>query len=147
MKQSTKKQAKKKKLTILWSDTKSELSQKNSILFNNHVPISGKCKNDDETINNDLEGHVIYLFVVSKNNKLNSQITKKIVSNFGAFALPKEVYYISELPKTRSGKILRRLLRTILINPNSKNYGDLSTMLNSKVIQEIKKKIIYNVKN
>ena len=96
------------------------------------------------SISNDLEGHVIYLFVVSNNNKLNSQITKKIVSNFGAFALPKEVYYISELPKTRSGKILRRLLRTILINPNSKNYGDLSTMLNSKIIYEIKDKINNN---
>lgn len=96
------------------------------------------------SISNDLEGHVIYLFVVSNNNNLNSQITKKIVSNFGAFALPKEVYYISELPKTRSGKILRRLLRTILINPNSKNYGDLSTMLNSKIIYEIKDKINNN---
>lgn len=55
MKQSIKKQVKKKKLTILWSDTKSQLSQKYSILFNNHVPISGKCKNNNETINNDLE--------------------------------------------------------------------------------------------
>ena len=99
------------------------------------------------SILNDLEGHVIYLFVVSRNNKLNNDISKKIVSNFGSFALPKEIYYINELPKTRSGKILRRLLRSILIDPYSKKYGDLSTMLNSKVIQEIKKKIIYNVKN
>ena len=58
-----------------------------------------------------------------------------------------EIYYISELPKTRSGKILRRLLRSILINPYSKNHGDLSTMLNSKVIYEIKEKILHNVKN
>ncbi len=99
------------------------------------------------SILNDLEGHVIYLFIVSKNNKLNNEISKKIVSNFGSFALPKEIYYINELPKTRSGKILRRLLRSILIDPYSKKHGDLSTMLNSKVIQEIKKKIIYNVKN
>ena len=99
------------------------------------------------SIVNDLEGHVIYLFVVSKNNKLNNEISKKIVSNFGAFALPKEIYYISELPKTRSGKILRRLLRSILISPYSMNYGDLSTMLNSKVIHEIKDKIVNNVKN
>ena len=93
---------------------------------------------------NDLEGHIIYLFVVSKNTKLNNKISRKIVSNFGSFALPKEIYYISELPKTRSGKILRRLLRTILINPNSKSYGDLSTMLNSKIIHEIKGKILNN---
>ena len=96
---------------------------------------------------NDLEGHVIYLFVVSKNNNINNKILNKIVSNFGTFALPKEIYYINELPKTRSGKILRRLLRSMLINPHSKNYGDLSTMLNSKVIYEIKEKILHNVKN
>ena len=94
-----------------------------------------------------LEGHVIYLFVVSIDNKLNSAISEKIVSNFGAFALPKEIYYIKELPKTRSGKILRRLLRSILIDTSSKNYGDLSTMLNSKVIKEIKQKILQNVKS
>jgi acetyl-CoA synthetase len=99
------------------------------------------------SIINELEGHVIYLFVVSKNNKLDNKISKKIVSNFGAFALPKEIYYINELPKTRSGKILRRLLRSILINPYSKNYGDLSTMLNSKVILEIKDKIVNNDQN
>jgi len=94
------------------------------------------------SIVNDLEGHVIYLFIVSKSNNLNNEILKKIVSNFGSFAIPKEIYYINELPKTRSGKILRRLLRSILINPYSKNYGDLSTMLNSKVIYEIKEKIL-----
>jgi len=94
-----------------------------------------------------IEGHVIYLFVVSKDNKLNNRISEKIVSNFGAFALPKEIYYIRELPKTRSGKILRRLLRSILINTGSKNYGDLSTMLNSKVIKDIKQKIFHNVKS
>ncbi len=99
------------------------------------------------SIINDLEGHVIYLFVVSKNNKLNNQISKKIVSNFGAFALPKEIYYVNELPKTRSGKILRRLLRSILVSPYSGNYGDLSTMLNNKVVQEIKDKVIKNVQN
>ena len=99
------------------------------------------------SIINDLEGHVIYLFVVSKNNKLNNEISKKIVSNFGSFALPKEIYYINELPKTRSGKILRRLLRSILISPYSKNYGDLSTMLNSKVIHDNPKKKLLNVKN
>ena len=97
------------------------------------------------SIDNELEGNEIYLFVVSSDNMLNNEISKKIATNFGTFALPKEIYYIRELPKTRSGKILRRLLRSILINPGSKKYGDLSTMLNSKVIQEIKKNIIRNV--
>ena len=99
------------------------------------------------SIANELEGHAIYLFVVSEDKNLNNEILKKIASNFGAFALPEKIYYINELPKTRSGKILRRLLRSIVLNPSSKNYGDLSTMLNSKTINEIKEKIFYNVKN
>ena len=99
------------------------------------------------SVKDKMEGHVIYLFVVSKDDNLNNEISDKIISNFGSFAIPKEIYYIKELPKTRSGKILRRLLRSILIDTASKNYGDLSTMLNSKVITEIKEKIINNVKN
>ena len=89
-----------------------------------------------------------YKIVIKSAQDIESDIiSNKIASNFGAFALPKEIYYLRELPKTRSGKILRRLLRSILINPYSKNYGDLSTMLNSKVIHEIKKIIRHNVKN
>ena len=99
------------------------------------------------SIVDDLEGHVIYLFVVSKKNNIDNKILNTIVSNFGTFALPKEIYYISELPKTRSGKILRRLLRSILTTPSSKNYGDITTILNKKVIYEIKEKILRNVKN
>ena len=99
------------------------------------------------SIVDDLEGHVIYLFVVSVKNNIDNKISNMIVSNFGTFALPKEIYYISELPKTRSGKILRRLLRAILTNPSSKNYGDITTILNKKVINEVKEKILHNVKN
>ena len=65
------------------------------------------------------------------------QIDNKIKSIFGIYALPKSIYYLSELPKTRSGKILRRLLRDILLNPESNEYGDLSTILNSEIVKEI----------
>ena len=56
------------------------------------------------SVRDDIEGHVIYLFVVSKNNNIDGKISDVIVSNFGTFALPKKIYYLSELPKTRSGK-------------------------------------------
>ena len=59
-----------------------------------------------------------------------------MVENFGSFAIPKKIFYVKELPKTRSGKILRRLLREILIKKN-KNFGDLSTILNKNSIREI----------
>ena len=62
--------------------------------------------------------------------KLNNQIENLIISSFGSFAVPKKIFYVKQIPKTRSGKILRRLLRNILINPNLKNYGDTSTILN-----------------
>ncbi len=99
------------------------------------------------SVSDDLEGHIVYLFVVSKNDNIDNKISNIIVSNFGTFALPKKIYYLSELPKTRSGKILRRLLRSILLNPSSKNYGDISTMLNKKIILEIKEKILADEKN
>ena len=89
-------------------------------------------------------GNALYLFVASKNNNLNDIISKKILGNFGSFALPKKIYYISEMPKNKSGKMLRRVLRTILENPNTKDYGDLSTILNKKILFEAQNKVLEN---
>jgi acetyl-CoA synthetase len=93
-------------------------------------------------INDDLEGSVIHLFIVSKKQNLDKKIEDKIYSNFGSFALPKKIYYLSQLPKTRSGKILRRLLREMVNSPESSIYGDTSTMINPGIINEIKRKIL-----
>ena len=92
----------------------------------------------------EIEGNSIFFFISSRKNKIDEQINDKIIKNFGSFALPKKIYYLSELPKTRSGKILRRLLRTILTNPSSTNYGDLSTMLNKDIISEIKLTLLHD---
>ena len=86
-----------------------------------------------------LEGSVIILFVQTKKINLDNKINKMILSNFGSFAIPKKIYYLSELPKTRSGKILRRLLRNLYERKNK--IGDISTIKNKKIINEIKKKI------
>ena len=85
-----------------------------------------------------LEGSKIYLFVVSNVN-LDVNIEKIIIANFGTYALPKKIFYVKQLPKTRSGKILRRLLRNILADPNLNDYGDTSTILNLGCLDEIKK--------
>ena len=93
------------------------------------------------TLADQLEGSKIYLFIVS-DSIIDNQIDDMIISNFGTYAIPKKNFYVKEIPKTRSGKILRRILRDILINPNLKNYGDTSTILNAgsiKKIQEIVK--------
>jgi len=89
------------------------------------------------SVEDDLAGHELYLFAVCNSKNLDKKINNKIKSIFGIYALPKKIYYLSELPKTRSGKILRRLLRDILLNPKSDSYGDLSTILNSEIVNEI----------
>jgi acetyl-CoA synthetase len=96
-------------------------------------------------IPNSLEGSSLILFLVTANNQsIDVEVKNRINANFGSFALPKKIIYLSGLPKTRSGKILRRLLRDILLKPNDNNYGDISTIINSHIVKEIKKKINKN---
>jgi len=90
-----------------------------------------------------LEGSKIYLFIVS-DSIVDNQINDMIISNFGTYAIPKKIFYVKEIPKTRSGKILRRILKNIIINPNLKNYGDTSTILNSGSIKKIKEIVKLN---
>ena len=92
-----------------------------------------------------IEGSSLILFLVTSNNQsVDKEVNYSIYANFGSFALPKKIIYLSELPKTRSGKILRRLLRDILLKPNKDSYGDVSTIINPHVIKEIKKIIHEN---
>ena len=91
----------------------------------------------------ELAGNLINLFVVKKNKNiynLNELINNSIKKNFGVYAIPKNIYYLDQLPKTKSGKILRRLLRDII---DDKVSGDLSTINNKKLIKKIK----MNIKN
>jgi acetyl-CoA synthetase len=97
-------------------------------------------------VDSELSGKELVIFVVN-NRKINTAkiIENLILDNFGSFALPKEVISLTELPKTRSGKILRRILRDFYLDPDTNKIGDLSTILNKHVIKEIKKKL--NKKN
>jgi acetyl-CoA synthetase len=63
-------------------------------------------------------------------------IVSKII---GPIAKPDKVQIVSGLPKTRSGKIMRRILRKIAEGDVS-NLGDISTLLNPEVVDEIKAK-------
>jgi acetyl-CoA synthetase len=83
-----------------------------------------------------IAGNVFFLFIVSK-NQVNKNIHKKIISNYGTYAIPKDIFYVKELPKTRSGKIMRRVLRDLIENPKIINEKDLSTLVNRDVIKEI----------
>ena len=95
------------------------------------------------SVKDDLEGHKIIIFYSSKNKKnINSNIiSRKIIDVFGTFALPEKIIKLNSLPKTRSGKILRRLLRVLYEDPEEYKKQDLSTMLDKDVIKDIVNKI------
>ena len=95
---------------------------------------------------NYFEGANLVIFINLKKkiveSKVKSLINEKIVNFFGSFALPKKIFVVKELPKTKSGKILRRVLRNIYENPKSNSYGDLSTMINQNSIKNIQNSLI-----
>ena len=96
-------------------------------------------------IPDEIKGQTPVVFVVSKtkNEELKNKVIQQIRKEIGPIAQPKEVYLVGDLPKTRSGKIMRRILRKIFIG---EELGDLTTLANPESIEEIKK-IIYPVRN
>jgi len=87
----------------------------------------------------EIKGEVPAVFVVSKTKKPPDLIKKEVVEyirkQIGPIALPKEVYSVKDLPKTRSGKIMRRILRKLF---TGEDLGDLSTLANPETVEEIK---------
>lgn len=91
----------------------------------------------------DIKGQGIYAFVITQGYVENTEeFKKKIVETvrveIGAIAKPDIIQLVPGLPKTRSGKIMRRILRKIASGDLS-NIGDISTLLNPEVVEEIKK--------
>ena len=83
-------------------------------------------------INDELSGQAVNAFVALKEgNESNDQVKKDLVlqvrKSIGPFAAPKAVFVVDDLPKTRSGKIMRRLLRKILAGEED-SLGDTSTV-------------------
>ena len=60
-----------------------------------------------------------------------------VSQKIGAIAKPEKIVICTGLPKTRSGKIMRRILRKIAAG-EGENLGDISTLLNPEVVEEIK---------
>lgn len=103
------------------------------LLKNNYV---SECS--AVSINDELEGKRFVIFIVSKSKILKSKIVNdELLKNFGSYAIPKNLYFVRELPKTRSGKILRRVLRDILEGKTLNSLGDLSTILNPTSVKDI----------
>lgn len=90
----------------------------------------------------DIKGQGIYAFVICDNKDksdetLRVEITSVVAKIIGPIAKPDKIQIVSGLPKTRSGKIMRRILRKIAEGDVS-NLGDTSTLLDPNVVEEIK---------
>ena len=98
-------------------------------------------------IPDDIKGEVIIVFAVLKDGVttdktiLEKNLFNKIRSDIGAIATPKQIYFVSKLPKTRSGKIMRRLLKSIA---SGEKIGDTSTLDDPSAVAEIQKIVTQN---
>ncbi|WP_280739846.1 acetate--CoA ligase [Pedobacter ginsenosidimutans] len=89
----------------------------------------------------DVKGQGIYAFVIYPEMHGEAELSKKdilqtVTRVIGAIAKPDKILFVSGLPKTRSGKIMRRILRKIA-EGDTTNLGDTSTLLDPGVVEEI----------
>ena len=91
----------------------------------------------------DIKGNALYGYVILKEvgntrdqNNLRKEINQIITEHIGPIAKLEKIQFTNGLPKTRSGKIMRRILRKIAGGDTS-NLGDTSTLLNPEVVEEI----------
>jgi acetyl-CoA synthetase len=87
-----------------------------------------------------LRGEAVVLFVtlkqgISSSEELSQAIIQKVRLTIGAFITPRSVFYVGKLPKTRSGKIMRRVLKGII---EGKSLGDITTIEEEASLEEIK---------
>lgn len=97
----------------------------------------------------DIKGNAIYAFVITDGPvadpaELENEIKKKVSEFVGPIAKPDKVQFVSGLPKTRSGKIMRRILRKIASGEGD-DLGDISTLLNPDVVEDIKSGALMNM--
>ncbi|KHJ39729.1 acetyl-coenzyme A synthetase [Pedobacter glucosidilyticus] len=90
----------------------------------------------------DIKGQGIYAYVILSRETDDDELTRKDISMtvsriIGAIAKPDKIQFVSGLPKTRSGKIMRRILRKIA-EGEVNSLGDTSTLLDPAVVDEIK---------
>ena len=99
--------------------------------------------------NDELTGQAVYAFVTLKpefkydpsdEQSLVKELVLQVRKVIGPFAAPKKIYIVPDLPKTRSGKIMRRIMRKIVAGEGDQ-LGDLSTLAEPGVVDQIKEKV------
>src|SRR5499433_2417783 len=91
----------------------------------------------------DLRGRVPDMYVslkpgVAADKAVEQKVVRAIETIIGPIARPKHVYIVPDMPKTRPGKIMRRVLASI---SNTMNIGDVTTLANPEVVEEIRKMV------
>lgn len=89
----------------------------------------------------DIKGQGIYAYVtlnagVEATDALNDELKQWVRKQIGGLAAPEYIHFTPGLPKTRSGKIMRRILRKIAENDYS-NLGDVTTLLDPEIVQQL----------
>lgn len=90
----------------------------------------------------DIKGQGIYAYVIlndyegNNNNQTRDEIIESVVEHIGRIAKPDKIQFVTGLPKTRSGKIMRRILRKVAEGEIT-SLGDTSTLLDPLVVEEI----------
>jgi len=89
----------------------------------------------------DIKGTAIYAFVTLNageegNDELRKELVKEVRHDIGALAAPEKIHFTPALPKTRSGKIMRRILRKIAEGANE-GFGDTSTLADPSVVDAL----------
>jgi len=115
-----------------------------ALLLHNGVAETAVIGTPDE-----LTGQAVNAFVTMKPEfsaasssepALAKELVLQVRKIIGPFAAPKKIYIVADLPKTRSGKIIRRILRKIVAGEGDQ-LGDLSTVAEPEVVEIIKKKV------
>ncbi|MBX7141662.1 MAG: acetate--CoA ligase [Chitinophagales bacterium] len=102
-------------------------------------------------IPHEIKGEAIIAFVICRGEneasdqaramqQLEHEVIQTVSKTVGPIAKPEKVYMVSGLPKTRSGKIMRRILRKIA-EGHPDQTGDISTLLNPEIVDEIKRMV------
>ena len=95
-----------------------------------------------------IKGQGIYAYVIpdgtyESEEELKKEVLSTVIKIIGSIAKPDMIQVVADLPKTRSGKIMRRILRKIAVNDTG-NMGDTSTLLDPSVVDAIVKGALNN---
>ena len=106
-----------------------------NLVSHDNIAESAVCGIPDE-----IKGEVIIAFVVLKQNTkksegvLRTELIQTIRNGIGPIATPQQIYFVTKLPKTRSGKIMRRVLKAIASN---EKVGDVSTLEDGTAVKDV----------